>query len=192
MQIIKLERPTEAAPLNRILSKRVSSRTFTSQSLEPDQISDLLWSCQGKVRSSWRTSPSAGALYPLEIYFVDHANVSHFVPETHELELHAKGDVRSEIARAALSQEFIKQAPVTIIIAAVYERVTNKYGIARGTRYVHMEAGHAAQNLLLQAAALNLGSVPVGAFEDDEIARILRLPSDHAPLYLLPVGHVGS
>ena len=75
------------------------------------------------------------------------------------------------------------------VMAAVYERMAQKYGQARTPRYVHMEAGHAAQNLLLEAVALGLGGVPVGAFHDDEVRRVLSLPIDHRPIYLLPVGH---
>jgi SagB-type dehydrogenase family enzyme len=90
---------------------------------------------------------------------------------------------------AALRQESVRQSPAVFIVAAVYERTEQKYGTERGPRYVHMEAGHAAQNLLLEAVALGLGAVPIGAFQDEEIQQALGLPADHQPLYLIPVGH---
>jgi SagB-type dehydrogenase family enzyme len=77
---------------------------------------------------------------------------------------------------------------VVFVITAVYARTEQRYGVERGTRYVHLEAGHAAQNVLLQATALGLGAVPIGSFSDSEIRTVLTLPEDHAPLYLIPVG----
>ena len=94
---------------------------------------------------------------------------------------------RRQLCRAALEQSSISQAPVVFALAAVYERITAKYG-ERGIRYAHMEAGHAAQNLLLQAIALGLGAVLVGAFEDGKVKRVLNLSRDEVPLYLIPVG----
>jgi SagB-type dehydrogenase family enzyme len=103
--------------------------------------------------------------------------------------VHAEGDAQPGLYAAALRQEAVREAPVVIVIAAVYARTAQKYGEARGPRYVHLEAGHAAQNVLLQAVALDLGAVPIGAFGDDAVQRVLALPADHAPLYLIPVGH---
>lgn len=94
-----------------------------------------------------------------------------------------------ELARAALEQEFIAQAPVTIVFTAVPARTEVRYGKDRSPRYIDLEIGHAAQNLMLQAAALELGSVAVGAFHDEEVATLLALPKDTIPIYLVPVGY---
>ncbi len=179
-------------PLNRLLFQRGSFRSFQPKELDDQQVADLLWACQGLNQQDRRTAPSAGALYPLEIYWVDRDQLAHYIPHLHQLDVLNQADLRSQLARAALSQEFIAQAPATVVISAVYERVTGKYGKPRGIRYVDMEAGHAAQNVLLQATALGLGSVPVGAFHDEQVSTLLSLPSDHVPLYLLPVGYTTS
>ncbi len=140
-----------------------------------------------------RTAPSAGALYPLEVYLVV-GNVEKLVlgvykykPEGHELVKVNEGDSREELAMAALGQNWVKEGAIDIVIAAVYKRTTKKYG-DRGVRYVYMEAGHAAQNIYLQAAALNLGMVTVGAFNDNRVKEILGMPRDEIPLYVIPVG----
>lgn len=180
--------------LEECLVKRRSIRSFNKLPLTIEDISQLAWAGQG-MTASWggRTSPSAGALYPLESYFVI-GNVAgldngiyHYLVETHELELLKKGDFRIELSSAALNQSCVRDAPVSVIITAIYERTTIKYG-DRGVRYVHIEAGHAAQNILLQAVALGLGSVPVGAFYDDKVANLLSIPKNEVPLYIIPVG----
>jgi SagB-type dehydrogenase family enzyme len=108
----------------------------------------------------------------------------------YSLGLHAEGDRREPLARAALGQDFVAKAPVSIAVAATYERTTARYG-GRGQRYVHIEVGHVGQNVYLQAEALGLGTVAVGAFEDAAVSRVLELPSAMLPLYIMPVGHVG-
>jgi SagB-type dehydrogenase family enzyme len=115
-----------------------------------------------------------------------------YVPEGHQFQILADADLRQALYQAALHQDAVSQAPAVFIVTAVYERTAQKYGSERSPRYVHMEAGHAAQNLLLEAVALGLGAVPIGAFHDDEIQRVLGIPADHAPLYLIPVGHPRS
>jgi SagB-type dehydrogenase family enzyme len=97
------------------------------------------------------------------------------------------GDLRGRLARAALGQSWLADAPLTVVIAAVYERTARKYG-ERAGRYVHIEAGHAAQNLFLQAGALEFDTVVVGAFDDAAVADLLQLPGDMQPLLLMPVG----
>jgi SagB-type dehydrogenase family enzyme len=159
-----------------------------------DELTQLLWAAQGVTHSQgYRTAPSAGALYPLELYIV----VGHMVGlpvalyryrcREHALETHSPGDLRAELSAAALNQRPVARAPVTFLFSAVYGRMTAKYG-SRGVRYVDMEAGHAAQNLCLQAVALDLNSLVIGAFQDGEVKRIARLPADEEPLYLVPVG----
>ncbi len=184
------------ASLEQALSERRSVRSFADAPLDMRAIAQLLWAAQGvsDPARGLRTAPSAGATYPLETYVVAgnvtglEPGVYRYSPEDHALVLTDTGDVRGAIAAAALSQDFIAEAPATIVIAGVYARTAQRYG-ERATRYVHMEVGHAGQNICLQATALGLGTVPVGAFRDQQVAEVLGLPADHEPLYLLPVGH---
>jgi len=174
---------------------RRSVRSFSGKAMTLAQLGQLLWAGQGITDPSGkRTAPSAGALYPLELYTVVGnvegiaPGVYRYVPKTHELAKVLDGDSRKALSQAALNQPSITQGALDIVIAAVYERVTDKYG-ERGTKYVHMEAGHAAQNICLETVALKLGTVTIGAFEDDRVKQGVELPSDEQPLYLIPVGH---
>jgi len=176
--------------LEEALAKRRSVREFSSTPLTLEETSQLLWAAQGLTHpAGYRTAPSAGALYPLEVYVVLPEGVYHYDPDGHRLDLHLSGDACPALYAAALRQDPIMDAPAVFVIAAVYERTAVKYGKERSPRYVHLEAGHAAQNLLLQAVALDLGAVPIGAFYDDEVKKVLALPQDQQPLYLIPVGH---
>lgn len=177
--------------LEQALLNRRSIRSFTTTPLTSEQIGQLLWAAQGITDPrGHRTSPSAGALYPLELYVVDHDSVYHYLAEGHELEPTVEGNRVDALFRAALEQEAVSEAPITNVVAAVYERTAVKYS-QRAERYVHLEAGHAAQNILLQAVSLGLGAVPIGAFHDQEVQQALELPQNHQPLYLIPVGHPG-
>ncbi len=172
------------------LARRRSVREFTRQALTERELSQLLWAAQGITHpEGLRTAPSAGALHPLEVYMATASGFYHYEPKGHRLIRLSDGDLRAAVRRAALDHEAITQAPVVFVIAAVYERTSRKYGPARTLRYVHMEAGHAAQNLLLEAVALGLGGVPIGAFDDDALHNVIALQPDCHPLYLLPVGH---
>ncbi len=180
--------------LEQLLSQRRSVRDYQDATLKLPDIGQLLWAAQGITQPrGLRTAPSAGALYPLELYVVAvrvqglTAGVYHYDPRTHVLKKMNSGDQRKALARAALSQSWIKDAAAVLVIAAVYGRTTSKYG-ERGIRYVHMEAGHAAQNVYLQAEALALGTVVVGAFDDDDVASVLQFPGNVQPLILMPVG----
>jgi len=172
------------------IEKRRSVRSYASTDISLEEISQLLWACQGITGQgrSLRAAPSAGALYPLEVYLVKNDGIFHYIPEGHALEKVSAKDARRDLAAASHGQAFVAEAPVDIVIAAVYERVMSGYG-DRGIRYTDMEAGHAAQNVALQAVALGLDSVPVGAFSDAEVAKILGLPKGEKPLYILPIGH---
>jgi SagB-type dehydrogenase family enzyme len=171
------------------LLRRRSVRAFTDQALTTEQLAQLLWAAQGITDPrGFRTAPSAGALYPLELYVVSADGFYRYRPEGHQLLQLAQEDLRSAVWQAGLQQDALRDAPAVFLIAAVYQRTADKYG-ERATRYVDIEAGHAAQNLLLQAVALGLGGVPIGAFHDDALGTALSLPADHAPLYLLPVGY---
>jgi SagB-type dehydrogenase family enzyme len=177
--------------LEEAIYKRRSVRSFTSQQLTWEQISQLLWATQGETdkERGFRAAPSAGALYPLEIYLLNAEGMFHYIPSGHKLEMVSKKDLRPSLARAALFQNFISEAPVSIVVCAVYGRTMRRYG-QRGRRYVHIEVGHAAENLNLQAVSLGLGSVCVGAFDDQAIRSLLALPSGYEPLYIIPVGYV--
>jgi len=176
------------------LLKRRSVRNYTDEALTLQEVSQLLWAAQGITDPSGkRTAPSAGALYPLEVYVVvgsveDVARgVYKYKPQQHELVRVLDDEQREALSQAALGQPSIEQGAINIVITAIYERTTRKYS-DRGIRYVHMEAGHAAQNVYLQAVAMNLGMVVIGAFYDDQVKEALNLPENEEPLYIMPVG----
>ncbi len=176
------------------LARRRSVRDFAADPLRLEQLAQLAWAAQGITASGGRrTAPSAGALYPLELYWVVGAveglepGIYHYRPAGHHLERHASGDVRSAVARAAYLQLWVGEAPAVLVIAGVLERTAAKYG-KRAPRYVYMETGHAAQNVYLEAEALGLGTCMVGAFADAQLRRVLALPEGVEPLALLPVG----
>lgn len=172
------------------LTSRRSVRDLTPEPLGAQVISHLLWAGQGITSADGgRTAPSAGALYPLELYVATTDGLSHYRPEAHELVTVGGRDVRGDLRAAALDQDPVAEAPLVIVMAADYARTAEKYGRERGARYVQLEAGHAAQNVLLAAVALGLGAVPIGAFDDAAVARALGLPAGHAPLYLIAIGH---
>jgi SagB-type dehydrogenase family enzyme len=176
--------------LEEALARRASVRDFSTTPLTEAELGQLLWAAQGISHDgTLRTAPSAGALFPLELYVATAGGVFHYDPARHALERRGRDDVRAALSRAALEQESVRDAPAVFVITAVSRRTAAKYGAARSPRYVYLEAGHAAQNLLLQATALGLGGVPVGAFHDDASRRALDLAVEEEPLYLLPVGH---
>jgi SagB-type dehydrogenase family enzyme len=183
--------------LEEAILKRRSRRDFKDSPLTLAEVSQIVWAAQGITDDTGlRAAPSAGALYPLDLYLVVGEQgveglgegAYHYLPQRHSLELTLQGDVRQTLARLSLDQTFIAEAPLSLVITAEYERTTWKYG-ERGARYVHMEAGHVGQNVYLQAEALGLGTVTVGAFQDEKIAQALNLPPSYRPLYVMPIGH---
>ncbi|MCG6958082.1 MAG: SagB/ThcOx family dehydrogenase [Gemmatimonadetes bacterium] len=212
--VILLPAPTTAggAPLTRALAERRSVRTFQDAPLTLAEVGQLLWAAQGVTqtgpapagwRSEWgawsgggRTAPSAGALYPLETYLLATSvdglepGLYHYVPGAHALEPTGACSSR-KLARAALGQTAITEAPAVVVFTGVYARAASKYE-DRAPRYVHIEVGAAAENLLLQATALGLGGVFTGAFRDSAVTDVLGLPKDHAPLGIVPVGRPGG
>jgi SagB-type dehydrogenase family enzyme len=193
--VIKLPEPRQDSGISveSALRRRRSVREFRKESLTLVEVSQLLWAAQGITDPEGkRTAPSAGALYPLEVFLVAGgqdelpAGVYRYRPQGHDLIPVVQGDRRAKLAAAALEQDWLNDAPVTIAIAAVYERTAGKYK-QRAERYVHMEVGHAAQNVHLQAAALELGTVVVGAFDDAEVKRVLTLAANEEPLCLMPL-----
>jgi SagB-type dehydrogenase family enzyme len=177
--------------LEETLAARRSVRAFSPQSLRLDEISQLAWAAQGVSdrQRGLRTAPSAGALFPLEVHLLTSEGVFHYLPAGHRLERLSFGDQRPRLARVALGQAAVRQAPLVMVISAVTARTRVKYG-GRAERYVAIEAGHAAQDVLLQATALGLASVPIGAFDDDGLRGVLRLPAEQAPLCVIAVGRV--
>ena len=199
MEPIYLPSPSQkdSMSLEEAIVRRRSIRRFAPEPLSLSQLSQILWAAQGltKGEGRYRAAPSAGATYPLEIFVVCGENgiaevaagIYHYNIDSHSLSLRYKGDIRLELARAALGEKAIYQAPVDIIICAEYERTVVRYG-SRAERYVHMEVGHVGQNIYLQATALGLGTVAVGAFNDERVAEVLRLDKQIRPLYIMPVG----
>jgi SagB-type dehydrogenase family enzyme len=182
--------------IEEVLATRRSVREYADGPLSLAELSQLLWAAQGVTdQSGFRTAPSAGALYPLEVYVAVGevtdlpAGVYRYLPAEHRVERVVEDDVRRDLAGVALNQSAVEDAAVVIAIAGVYERTTAKYG-ERGIQYVHMEAGHAAQNIYLQATSLGLGAVSIGAFHDDEVRSVLGMEEEEHPLYLMPVGRV--
>jgi len=171
---------------------RRSIRSFTGEAVSDEDIMRMLWAAQGITAPArgFRASPSAGALYPLETYVATSQGVRHYVPRTHTLETVLDSDVRGRLAVAALGQRFVAEAPVVFVITAVYARTEARYG-DRAARYVHMEVGHAGQNISLMAVHLGLGSVIVGAFIDEDVRRTIGAPAEESPLYIIPVGTPG-
>ena len=193
---MKLPEPRQdgEVSIEEALLKRRSIRQYTGEPLTLQEVSQLLWAGQGITDPrGLRTAPSAGALYPLEIYVVvgDVENLAggvyRYEPVEHELVKILEGDKRTDLATAALGQSSVSDAAIDIVVTAVYERTTVKYG-ERGIRYVHIEVGHAAQNMCLQATAMDLGIVTVGAFDDQQVKEVLNLPEDEQPLYVIPIG----
>jgi SagB-type dehydrogenase family enzyme len=180
------------------LARRRSRRVFKDYSLTLEQVSQLLWSAQGitEERNGLRTAPSAGALYPLDIYLVVgkdkvedlKVGVYHYNPLQHSLTIILEEDRRREISQACLDKNQIENAPVSLIITAEFSRTTNKFG-KKGINFVYMEAGHVAQNIYLQVESLGLATVSMGGIREKDISQALNLPEQYIPLYVMPVGH---
>ncbi|MEG3225421.1 MAG: nitroreductase [Methanobacteriales archaeon Met13] len=195
---IKLPEPKydSNTSIEQALLERRSAREYKDESLTLTEISQLLWAAQGVTDPrGLRTAPSAGALYPLELYVVagnvnDLPNgIYKYDPLKHELAMVVEGDKRTELYNAVLGQSSVKDAAAVIVFSAVYERTTGKYG-DMGIRYVHIEVGHAAQNIYLQTVSLNLGAVVIGAFDDKEVKKIMNIGDKEQPLYIMPVGKI--
>lgn len=198
VKIIELPKPRldSDVSVEKALNQRRSTREFSDRPLEISHVAQLLWAAQGVTSPELqRTAPSAGALYGLELYTIAVSVIGiapgcyRYEPLRHHLECTLEGALQHQLSRTALDQSAIAQAAAIFVLSGVYERVKRKYG-QRGVRYTHLEAGHAAQNLLLQAAALDLGAVAIGAFDDMDVKHLLGLTPQEVPLYLLSVGHL--
>jgi len=186
----QLPEPTFAnAPIEECIASRRSVRTFRNEQLDLEDIATLLWAGQGITdqERGFRSAPSAGATYPLVLYYATQQGLFRYAPKSHAVTRTSQTDLRKDIARAALDQMFIADAGLVIIIAARFENTTQRYG-ERGVRYVYNEVGHCAQNILLEAVALGLAGVPVGAYDDNALKDVLGLEQEE-PLYIIPVGY---
>jgi len=198
-KIIKLPKPAyRGIPLEEAIGKRRSFRNYSSKPLTMSQLSQLLFSAQGITGKLYdlplRTAPSAGALYPIEVYVIANdveglpCGIYHYAVLNHSLELVKSGDFSKEITAGGLEQEMLGDADVTFVLSAIFDRVRHKYG-ERGFRYAYIEAGHISQNIYLQAVSLGLGSVSVGAFLDEKINELIGVDGQtEAVLYLHAVG----
>lgn len=175
--------------LEQAILRRGSVREFDPRPLTLGELGQLLWAAQGQRGSDvgGRTAPSAGGLYPLELYVAHAEGIYHYRSRGHEVALQSGRDIREPLARAALDQRAFHTAPAVVAITGVNERMARKYG-GRAEQYVLIEAGHAAQNLLLQATVLGIGAVPNGAFDDAVVTDLFELPEGTTPLYLIPIG----
>jgi SagB-type dehydrogenase family enzyme len=195
-QVIDLPAPVQRGTISveEALRSRRSVREYQNSALTAADVSQLLWAAQGETsRDGFRTAPSAGARYPLGVYVVVGAvekvpdGVYAYEGDGHRLRAVRSGDHRRALGRAAARQMWLADAAVVLVFTAVFERTTSRYG-ERGRRYVNMEVGHAAQNVYLQATAMELGTTFVGAFHDHEVASLLPTPPEEQPLGLMPVG----
>jgi SagB-type dehydrogenase family enzyme len=174
--------------LEEAIAKRRSIRSYSPTPLTLEEISQLLWAAQGitEPNRGLRTAPSAGATYPYEVYIVTNEGVFHYIPKGHKLEKIKDGNIREDLTASAMGQASVRDAGAVFILSAIYER-TARYG-ERAKLFVHLEGGHIAQNILLQAVALKLGSVPVGAFNPERVKEVTGIPEGEV-VYLIPVGH---
>lgn len=187
-------RTTGGPALSEALASRASLRRFLASPVSREDLAQILWATDGVIPGTGRrAAPSAGGTYPLEVRAVLGdvpglpPGIHRYLPGEHSIEQESEGDRRTELMAATVGQADLAVAPVIVVISAVPDRTTARYG-PRGIPYVLLEAGHAAQNLCLQVTALGLGTVPIGAFRDDALRRVLSLHPDEQPLYLLPVG----
>jgi SagB-type dehydrogenase family enzyme len=207
VKAVKLPPPAldGSVSVERCLAQRRSVRRYSSRPLKLAEVSQLLWAAYGVtepmpnvrgVRGGLKTAPSAGGLYPLELYIVA-GNVTaldpgiyRYRPETHDLVLVQIGDRRKPLAQAALGQTMIRDAPASLVFSAVFSRTTGKYGTRGRQRYVCMDLGHSAENVYLQCGSLGLGTCAVGAFDDAGVKGVVPMRDAEEPLYIMPVGHL--
>jgi len=196
--MITLPQPTTdgSMSLEKTMSLRRSVRSYIKQPLTIEELSQLLWAGQGiNNERGFRTAPSAGATFPLELFVMVNnveglkKGIYHYQIGEHALKMTDARELEGEVTRASLSQSMISEAGVVIVFAAIFDRTTSRYG-ERGIRYIHNEVGHASQNIHLQVSALNLGTVVIGAYRDEEVEAILDLGEEFRVLYMMPIGKI--
>ncbi|MFH1226350.1 MAG: SagB/ThcOx family dehydrogenase [Planctomycetota bacterium] len=189
--ILSKPKATGTMPLEEAIAGRHSVRSYKPTELTPEQLSQLLWSAQGlnpRKKFMSRNAPSAGGIFPMEIYVADKTGIYQYQPKNHSLKTVKTGDMRQSLSEAAFSQGCIKTAPVDLVIAGDVAKCAKKYG-DRALRYVTIEVGHIGQNVSLEAVALGLGTVMVGAFDDGKVNNIIGLPDNLTTFYIIPVGY---
>jgi len=198
-EVVKLFEPVKKGgfSVEEAIAGRRSRRAYTNEPISLKHISQLCWAAQGITEPSTglRAAPSAGALYPLDLFLVVGnsdlaAGVYHYSCKEHILERVKSGDYRKQLREAALGQEWVENGALNFVITATYDRTTATYGQRGRERYVPMEAGHAAENICLQGESLGFGAVTVGAFNDEQVREVISGPSEHVPLYVIPVGQI--
>jgi len=182
-------RTDSSMALEAALAARHTVRAFQPHALTTDEIGQLLWAAQGVTHEDHkRTAPSASGLNALETYVITEAGVARYLPEEHALQPLHDGDLRADLQEATGGQPFVASAPLVVAFTIVPGRISGRHGEERGVRYSDFEAGHAGQNLLLQAVTLDLGGVPLGSFDDTAVCRLLELPDGEKPRYLFALG----
>jgi SagB-type dehydrogenase family enzyme len=197
-KIIKLPEPkcSGSISVEEAIKGRRSVRDYSSEPVSLEDLSQLLWSAQGITgRSRGRAAPSAGATYPLELYAVVERvsglepGVYHYLPKEHSLDCVMLGRYNTALSDASLGQACVRNAALNMVFSAVYDETTSRYG-DRGIRYVNIDVGHASENVYLQCGSLGLGTVAVGAFNDEKVKEALKLKKEESPLYIMPVGRI--
>ncbi len=192
LKVVQLTEPNLAGnvSLEKALAERRSVREFNEKKLSYKQIGQLAWAGQGitDTNRGFRTAPSAGAVYPLTLYIATDEGIFTYNPQEHTLQQFVQGGISNQLAKAAFSQNAVADAPCNIIIAGSVRKLVMKYQNA-ARRYMFLEAGHVAQNILLESVSLDLGAVPIGVFNLDAARRICRMQRDMEPLYIIPVGY---
>jgi SagB-type dehydrogenase family enzyme len=194
---------TSNMSVDQAIENRRSVRNFSSTSLTLNDVSQLLWAAQGITDSEkdFRAAPSAGHVYPLELYLVVGNNsvqgldsgIYLYIPENHTLEKFAEGDLRYNLSQAAHQQQWVNDAPINLVITGNYQKMRDKYSDENlSTRFVDMEAGHVGENIYLESVSRGLATVAIGSFYDDQMINLLKLPSNETPLYIYPVGYQAS
>lgn len=195
-------RTTGEMSVEETLSKRRTHRSYSEEAISAEDLSQILWAAYGITRPSdnprvsggLRTAPSSGATYPLNIYVLAgnvkgiKPGVYKYVPVGHKIVMFIDKDIKAELCAAAMNQEMIKKAPACLFYSATFSRTTERYGTRGRERYVCMDLGHSAENVYLQAEALHLGTCAVGAFTDSEVKKVMQLPEEEEPLYIMPIG----
>ncbi|MDD2424997.1 MAG: SagB/ThcOx family dehydrogenase [Bacteroidales bacterium] len=193
-----------AVSVEEAMYNRRSQRSYSRKAISLKEASQILWAAYGVTKpmdnprfgGGLKTAPSAGALYPLEIYLLVRdvkglePGVYRYIPKNHSIVRVIAKDIKQELSAASYNQKMIEEAPACLFYSAVYSRITSKYGERGRERYVCMDLGHSAENVFLQAVALGLGTCPIGAFNDEQVRKAMQLPAEEEPLYMMPIGYV--
>lgn len=201
-EIIKLPEPktTEGPPIWECFRKRRSIRDYKNKPVKLEELSQILWGSYGVTAKEWgyylKTAPSAGALYPIEIYVASFKveglkkGIFHFNPEDMTLRGIFEGDYSKAITRACLGQDFIMDSAFALILTAIPSRTISKYR-ERGVRYILMDLGCIIQNIYLSLTALNMGGCIIGAFSDSAMNKIMNLnPEKELVLAVFTAGKI--